>query len=162
MSEGDTTACISCKQSWENVPRAFRIRATATAKKGDPLPRCEACQKKSNHTETRKKRKLNEIEDNGADLVPSLIEKAGLEQALQELAEGPWTTFEGTVIGFKIDDESVKECALRVAHMVLRCLGYKFTSVIPCFGFAAKPGADQYLNADFVTNLSTRGILLQL
>lgn len=130
MPEDDTTTCIGCKQSWESVPRAFRVRATATAKKGDPLPRCEACQKKANHTETRKKRKLDEIEDNDANIAPSLIEKVRLEQALEELAEGPWTTFEGTVIGFKIEDESVKECALRVAHLILRCLGYKFTSVI--------------------------------
>ena len=63
------------------------------------------------------KRKLNEIEDNGADIAPSLIEKAGPEQALEELAEGPWTTFEVTVIGFKIDGELVKECGTHDSEM---------------------------------------------
>jgi hypothetical protein len=63
-----------------------------------------------------------------AEAAPKLNGRDGLEQALKALMRTlTWTTFESQVDDLKVDNEIVKECALRVAAIVYDYTGYKFT-----------------------------------
>jgi hypothetical protein len=117
-----------CHKSWDIVPRAKRARNSQKGKAGDFLPRCEACNVKANHTENRKKRKQHNDDDMEVEAAPKLNGRGGLEQALKTLMRTlTWTTFEAQVDDLKMDNETVKECALRIAAIVYDYTGYKFT-----------------------------------
>jgi hypothetical protein len=125
-------ACITCKKTWEDSPRAFQVRKTKTANKGDPLPRCQACQARRNNTENRKKRKERENDDTdamGATPLLKLNGSAELEESLSTLSLAQWTTFNATIAGLKVQNESEKACALRIAVIVREYTGYKFMFV---------------------------------
>jgi hypothetical protein len=133
MSQAPHDSCISCKRPWNEVTQACRARAFKEFKKGDVLPRCEGCQIKSNHTENRKKRKIDNNDDSDHDAEPQQLNgQAGLEEALGTLAFQPgWTSFKAMLSDFQSNTEDMTSCAVRVAAIVADCTGYKFSYVCP-------------------------------
>jgi hypothetical protein len=129
MEDPPPNYCIDCKKSWETVTQARRALNTVAGKKGDPLPRCEACQAKRNGTDNRRKRKNKDKEppeDIPTSQDVSYLDPATFEEELRSLATQDWTTFSATVHGFWKEGEDPKVCALRIADVIYDCLGYKF------------------------------------
>jgi hypothetical protein len=130
MSNTDIDRCISCKKSWDLVPRARRRRTikNVAGQKGDLMERCEPCRVLKNKLSNMPRRERGE-EETDPPLPPTkTVSFVAMEEELRLLAQQPdWKACSLAIQGlWDGEEKGIKTIISQLSSLVHEHTGYKF------------------------------------